>query len=220
MLLLALDTATERASLALAAEDWVLGEDTLTASGSYLKLLLPALETLLARTGCALSQVGGLAVSQGPGNFTGLRIGLATAQGLAFALNLPVVAVSTLEILAAEFAGQAQPVAAIIDAKRQEVYLGRYQSVGGVPQALHEPRRLPVAALPGELAPPLLLTGPGLTAYEAFLTQALHPEIRLAPPERRHPRAATLARLARQRLQAGKTAAPQRLTPAYLRPAL
>jgi tRNA threonylcarbamoyladenosine biosynthesis protein TsaB len=220
MLILALDTATDRGSLALVAEDRVLGEDVLNAAGSFLQHLLPGVEALLAGAGCALAELEAIAVSQGPGNFTGLRIGLATAQGLAYSLNIPVTAVSTLEVLAAQFPCQPQPVAVLIDAKRREVYLGRYRVAGSFPQALEEPVRLPLAALPAQLSPPLVVTGPGLTAYEDFLREALHPEIYLAPPKMRHPRAATLARLARPRLAAGQTVAPHRLTPIYLRPAL
>jgi tRNA threonylcarbamoyladenosine biosynthesis protein TsaB len=220
MLVLALDTSTEQGSLALVEEERVLGEYSLTAPGSYLKHLLPAVEALLAGAGRDLGEVGALAVSQGPGNFTGLRIGLATAQGLAWSLNAPVAAVSTLEVLAAHFPFQPHPVAVLIDAKRREVYLGRYRCSESLPRALQAPERLPLEALPAQLRPPLILTGPGLTAYEEFFRETLEPEIHLAPAEMRHPRAATLARLARQRLQAGLTVAPQQLTPIYLRPAL
>jgi tRNA threonylcarbamoyladenosine biosynthesis protein TsaB len=220
MLLLALDTATDRGSLALVAEDRVLGEGAPPAAGSFLQHLLPGVEALLAGAGCALAEVKAIAVSQGPGNFTGLRIGLATAQGLAFCLDIPLTAVSTLEVVAAQFPCQPQPVAVLIDAKRREVYLGRYRLADSLPQALCEPVRLPLASLPAQLSPPLVVTGPGLTAYEDFLREALDPKIHLAPPEMRHPRATTLARLARPRLAAGKTVAPHRLTPTYLRPAL
>lgn len=220
MLLLAIDTATDQGSLALVEEDRLLGELTLTAPGSYLKFLLPGIETLLSASGRRLQEVEALAVSQGPGNFTGLRIGLATAQGLAWALNILVVAVSTLEVLAAQIPFQPHPIGVLIDAKRREVFWGRYLCPEDRPQALQEPRRLPVEALVGELKPPLTLTGPGLNAYEDFLRNRLEAQVHFAPPERRFPQAATLARLARLQLRDGRTIPPQQLTPAYLRPAL
>ncbi|MBW1991785.1 MAG: tRNA (adenosine(37)-N6)-threonylcarbamoyltransferase complex dimerization subunit type 1 TsaB [Deltaproteobacteria bacterium] len=224
LLILALDTATDRGSLALMEEDRLLGEYLLAAPGSFLQHLLPGLETLLQDTGRRLEDVGAIAVSQGPGNFTGLRLGLATAKGLAWSLRVPLVAVPTLEVLAAQCALQPRPVAVIIDAKRREVYLGRFLGAEAEPRALEPPVRLPLAELPGRLTPPLLLTGPALDTYEDFLEDflrdKLHPDIRLAPPEARHPRAATLARLARQRLQAGQTVSPSQLVPLYLRPAL
>ena len=220
MLILAIDTATEQGSLALVEGDRVLGEYALTTPGTFLQHLLPGVEALLSGTGCTFSDLGALAVSAGPGNFTGLRIGLATAQGLAWSRNLPVVAVSTLEVVAAQVPSQPLPVAVLIDAKRREVYLGRYDWAEGRPQALQGPVRLVLDALAGELSPPLVLTGPGLSVHEEFLRNRLDPEIHLAPPELRYPRAATLARLALPLVMAGQTVAFQRLTPIYLRPAL
>ena len=220
MLLLSLDTSTDRGSLALVEEDRLLGEYTLTTPGSYLQHLLPGLEALLADTGRGLEEVDAIAVSQGPGNFTGLRIGLATAKGLAWSLKVPLVAVSTLEVLAAQFAFQPLPVGVLIDAKRREVYLGRFRCPESRPLALHDPVRLSLDVLPAELTPPLVLTGPGLTAYEEFLREQLDPGIQPAPPKRRYPQASILARLARTRLKEGKTVAPHQLTPTYLRPAL
>jgi tRNA threonylcarbamoyladenosine biosynthesis protein TsaB len=220
MLILAMETATDRGSLALAEEDRWLGEYTFTAPGSYLQHLLPGVETLLAGAGRKLSEVHAIAVSQGPGNFTGLRIGLATAKGLAWSLGIPLVAVSTLEVLAAQIPTPAVRVGVLIDAKRREVYLGLYLFSEARPQALDDPRRLPLDALPACLSPPLILTGPGLTAYEEFLRPNLDPEIQMAPLELRHPQASILARLARERLQAGFTVAPHELSPTYLRPAL
>ncbi len=220
MLLLALDTATDQGSLALVEEDRVLGVYALTTPGSYLQHLLPGVEALLTGTGRGLTEVGAIAVSQGPGNFTGLRIGLATAKGLAWSLNIPLVAVSTLEILAAQFPFQPHPVGVLIDAKRQEVYLGRYRCPESQPRALQDPMRLPLDALPSRLSPPMVLTGPGLTAYEEFLRDALDPGIHLAPPEMRYPQTPTLARLAQLQLKKGMTVAPHQLVPNYLRPAL
>jgi tRNA threonylcarbamoyladenosine biosynthesis protein TsaB len=220
MVILALDTATDRGSLALMAEERLLGEVSLESQGAYLTRLLPGLEGLLGSTGLHLEDLEAIAVSRGPGNFTGLRIGLATAKTLAFALGCPLVGLSTLETLAAQFPCQPLPVGVLIDAKRQEVYLGLYSCQEAEPQPLGEPVRLPVAALPQRLQPPLLLTGPGLTVYGDTLAGALHREIHWAPPEMRSLRAPTLARLARLRLQQGLTTPPQQLIPDYLRPAL
>lgn len=220
MLILAIETATERGSLALAEGDRVLGEYPLETPGTYLQHLLPGVQALLAGANCALADVGAIAVSRGPGNFTGLRLGLATAQGLAWSRSLPLVAVSTLEVVAAQVPGQPRPVAALMDAKRREVYLGRYGGAAGRPQALGDPVRLPLDALAGELRPPLLVTGPGLSVYEDFLRDRLDPDLPLAPAELRYPRASTLARLAWPLVLTGHSAAPHRITPTYLRPAL
>jgi len=218
MLFLALDTATDRGSLALLEDDRVLGEITLDAPGSFLVHLLPALDTLLAQTGRRLEEVGAIGVSQGPGNFTGLRLGLATAQGLALALNIPAVPVPTLEVVAAPWTGHPQPVAALVDAKRGEVYLGLFDCQGEFPASLGEPERLSATHLPARLKPPLLLTGPGVRPHRDSL--ALAPGIVMAPEDAWHPSAAAVGRLGRRRLAQGLTVPPPQLTPLYLRPAL
>jgi tRNA threonylcarbamoyladenosine biosynthesis protein TsaB len=220
VLILALDTATDKGSLALAAGDRLLGEMSLESQGAYLTRLLPGIKALLQDTGSTPAELGAIAVSTGPGNFTGLRIGLATAKSLAWSLGCPLVPVPTMEVLAAQFPHQAHPIGVLLDAKRNEVFWGLFRCPQDLPQVLEPPSRLPVAALPPRLTPPLLLTGPGLQVYRAFLQDLLPPGVSLAPPERCSPRASTVARLARRRLQQGKTAAPEQLTPTYLRPAL
>ncbi len=220
MLLLALDTATEQGNLALLNQGHVVGEVTLLTPGTYLQHLLPAAHELLTKAGKTLRDLTALAVSQGPGNFTGLRIGLATVQGLALALDLKVVAVSTLEVLAAQFPYRAEPVAVLMDAKRREAYLRLFRCPGTIPTPLGEPERLPVGQVHQRLSPPLLLTGPGLSAYQDYLLPLLPPGILLAPPEMRYPRAATLGRLAGELWSRGQAVDPCGLIPAYLRPAL
>lgn len=220
MLFLALDTATDQGSLALLEDDQVLGELTLDTPGSFLVHLLPALDGLLAQSQRSLGEVEAICVSQGPGNFTGLRLGLATAQGLALSLQIPVAPVPTLEVVAAPFIGTPHPVAALMDAKRGEVYLGLFDCREEHPKPLGEPERLAAVNLPPRLQPPLLLTGPGLKPYRDSLAEALAPGILLAPEDSWSPSAATVGRLGRRRLAQGLTVAPPQLTPLYLRPAL
>lgn len=220
MLFLALDTATDQGSLALLEDDQVLGELTLDTPGSFLVHLLPALDGLLAQTRHSLGEVEAICVSQGPGNFTGLRLGLATAQGLALSLEIPVAPVPTLEVVAAPLAGHPHPVAAVMDAKRGEVYWGRFDCRGEYPEPLGEPERLAAADLASRLQPPLLLTGPGLRPHQDFLIQHLTSGVQLASEDLWLPHAAMVGRLGRRRLAQGLTVAPPLLTPLYLRPAL
>ena len=220
MLLLALDTATEKGSLALAEDDLLLGEYFLHSPGTYLQHLLPGIEELFHAAGRSLRELGAIAVSQGPGNFTGLRIGLATAKTLAWSLGCPLAAVPTMEALAANFPFHPHPIGVIVDAKRQEVFWGLYQCDCPWPAPLMAPRRLPAADLTGLLTPPLLLTGPGLKAHEEMLQSFAPPGVSWAPPEMRHPRAASVARLGRRLIEEGRAASPADLTPTYLRPAL
>lgn len=220
MLILALDTATDQGSLALVADDRLLAEYTLESPGTFLTKLMPGVEALFQATGRELAEVGAVAVSQGPGNFTGLRIGLATAKGLAWALGCTLVPVPSLEVLAAQLPFQPHPIGVLMDAKRQEVFLGLFRCPEAQPQPLEEPCRLPASVLPQRLTPPLVLTGPGLNTYGELLAGLLPPDFYWAPQELRHPRAATVARLGRLRLMLGLTVAPAKLLPIYLRPAL
>jgi tRNA threonylcarbamoyladenosine biosynthesis protein TsaB len=220
MLILAIDTATDKGSLALVRGDQVLLEYSLESHNSYLTRLMPGVAAILSDTGTDMADLAAVAVSVGPGNFTGLRIGLATAKTLAWSLGRPLVPVPTMEVLAAQIPPQPDPIGVVMDAKRGEIFLGRFRCPEGQPQTLEGPQRLPVGELAARLVAPLLLTGPGLEVHREILTAHLAPEIALAPPELRWPQAATLARLGRRRLEAGLTANPAQLTPTYLRPAL
>jgi tRNA threonylcarbamoyladenosine biosynthesis protein TsaB len=219
-LILALDTATERGSLALVAEDRVLIEYSLESHGAYLTRLMPGVAALFTETGEDISNLAAVAVSLGPGNFTGLRIGLATAKTLAWSLKCPLVPVPTMEVLAAQFPFNPHPIGVVMDAKRGEIFWGLFSCPEDQPQVLEGPLRLPVTDLPARLSPPLVLTGPGLDTYGEMLTPQLPSKVALAPPEMRSPRAPILARLARQRLELDQTANPAQLVPTYLRPAL
>ena len=189
MLTLAFDTATRVATSALVDGDEVLGE-----RASRAQTLLEDVDALLRQAGAHPSDLGLLAVGIGPGSFTGVRIGLAVAQGLALSLDVPGAGVSTLDALAAGAPG-AVPV---IDAKRREVFT----LVGG------EPRVLPPQELPLEGG--VVCVGDGALRYRALLEE----RGAVVPPEEdeRHlPRARFHARLA------GEPRPVEELEPLYLR---
>lgn len=220
MLILALDTATDKGSLALVEGETLLVEHSLESAGTYLSRLLPGVAAAFAAAGRDPGDLGAIGVSVGPGNFTGLRIGCATAKALAWSLGCPLVPVPTMEALAAQCPFQTQPIGVILDAKRGEVFWSVYRCPADRPQVEAEPVRLPLAELARRLTPPLVLTGPGVEILAAFIQDQFMDGITLAPPKRRYPRAATIARLALSRLEQGLTASPQQLAPTYLRPAL
>jgi tRNA threonylcarbamoyl adenosine modification protein YeaZ len=172
VLILAFDTATDRATSALVADGEVLGERVSRAS-----TLLEALDALLRQAGAHATELDALAVGTGPGSFTGTRIGLAAARGLALALDLPVSGSSTLAALAAGAPG----AAAVIDAKRSEIF------VAG-------PRVLAPAEL--DVEPGAVLVGDGAVRYRELFEAA---GARVPPDEddRHLPRARFHAQLAR-----------------------
>jgi tRNA threonylcarbamoyladenosine biosynthesis protein TsaB len=174
MLILAFDTATDVATSALVEDGEVLGERT-----SRAVTLLEDVDALLRQAGARTGDIQGLAVGTGPGSFTGLRVGLATARGLALALGVPVAGVSTLDALAAGAPG-ALPV---IDARRGEVFVLQ-----------GEPRVLPPEDLDVEAG--TVCVGDGAVRYRSVLA-AKGAEIPPDGDDRHVPRARFHAQLAR-----------------------
>lgn len=211
MKILAIETATELCSVALLDQSGELLQLVENTPRSHTQRLLPMLEQLLAEAGQAWSGIDRIAVSNGPGAFTGLRIGLACAQGLALARDLPVVPVSTLAALADTAAADGllpagQPVMAMLDARMDELYWGVYQQSG---QGEWQPLAADSLAKPELIAWPTPLT---VVGNGAEFRSRLHIDGVQWYPQLR-PQAAAVARLAR-------TATPQaaaELQACYLR---
>jgi tRNA threonylcarbamoyladenosine biosynthesis protein TsaB len=219
MLVLALDTSTSRGSLALVRKHRLLAEYTLESSASYLNRLLAGIDAVLQETGNTIQDVSLLVVSQGPGNFTGLRLGLSTAKGLALAVGCPVIAVNTLDALAANLPFAALPVCPVIDAKKHEVYAAFYHCRTSTGQLLGDYLLLPPAALAERILAPTLITGPGLEQYAGLFQEVLGDLAVFPPPECRYVRAGVLARLGIEQYISGRIPDLDKLTPFYLRPA-
>jgi tRNA threonylcarbamoyladenosine biosynthesis protein TsaB len=214
-LLLALETATRTQSVALARGDDVCAERVAEGERPGAESLLPLVQAVLAQAGVGLDAVAALAVSIGPGSFTGLRIGLATAKGLAFGTGRPVVPVPTLLALAASAAsaGVAGVLAPVLDARRGELYAAAYAPHGDGWRECVRPGLYAPAALAAILPRPCTLVGEGVAvaagALRAAAGVALGPELA--------PRAAEVARLGARLLAAGGGVAAEALAPRYLR---
>jgi tRNA threonylcarbamoyladenosine biosynthesis protein TsaB len=131
VLLLCLDTATPQVSLAIGADGGVLGEVRLGRDRRHAEHLAPAIEYLCRELDVQLSQLSGIAVGLGPGLFTGLRVGVTTAKTMAQALRLPVVGVASLDLVAYALRHTNRLLAAMLDARRGEVFHARYRPVPG-----------------------------------------------------------------------------------------
>ena len=216
LLILALETATPFASVALLRRGALLAEFTTTGARPHSERLLPAVDHVLAAAGVGLAEVGAFAVSIGPGSFTGLRVGVATLKGLAFGDARPVAAVPTLAALAASAAGSAEPVLACLDARRGEVYAAVW-APGGTAWAPLVPEGLFTPAALARVAPrPCTLVGcPGEEALLESVCDALGGGARLSGPA--PPRAFHVGRLGLVLLERGETVAVSRLAPRYLR---
>ena len=144
-MLLALDTSTHRASLALCQNGELLAEYTWDVGASHSVELLRRLEWLIKERGLTLSQVSAVATAVGPGSFTGVRVAVTVAKSLAFGLNVPLLGISTLDIIAYSQAAAALPVCALMDAGRGEFYAAIYQQVAlhGLPAPRHSQENEP-----------------------------------------------------------------------------
>ena len=217
MKLLAIDTATTSCSVALVDDQGVRAERTVASGQTHNRHLMALVAGVFAQGALGLDDIDLLAVTCGPGSFTGLRIGMATVQALALAAAKPVVAVSSLEALAVQASVADGVVVAIVDARRGEVYSATYRVQEGqvvqlAPEAVLKPE---VAAQ--RIAVPCRLVGSGARTYAVELGALLGAGACLAPPEMNILRASNVARVARR--QADQAVAPERLAPCYLRPA-
>ncbi len=192
MLTLAIDTATKVCTVALCRERDVLAEYTINMGMTHSEGLLPQLEQLLQRTGTAKRDIGLLAVSMGPGSFTGLRIGLATAEAMAYSWQCCLHGVDTLKALAYNVPLEGLLLSPLLDAQKGNFYQALYQWRGGslseiAPvQVVSMDEALERVASQGMLA--LLLGECGRLAQ-----RELPPQVQAAPPALRMPRAASVA---------------------------
>jgi tRNA threonylcarbamoyladenosine biosynthesis protein TsaB len=164
---LGLDTSTLTASAAVLDDDTVLAEDTAdTAGGAASEALMPLVARVLERAGLAPRDLEAVAVGAGPGSFTGLRIGMATAKGIAFAAGIPLWAVSSLAALAlgAVRRGATGTIMPVLDARRGEIYVGTYRDdlTPLAPEAVMAPSGVPVHGT-------VTLVGDALDAYRTEL---------------------------------------------------
>lgn len=227
MNLLAFELSTEACSVAVLAGGEVR-ERHEVAPRKHAEYALPWAEALLAEAGIAKSQLDAVAVGRGPGAFTGVRLGISIAQGIALALDLPAVPVSTLRALALALrasplgAGDGAHVLAAIDARMREVYVARFRlaiDADGMLDAILDGDEsvIPPDAVPAPDGDgPWYGVGTGFGALEGALRQRFADRL-VAIDAEALPHAADVARLAAAALRRGEGIAPERLEPAYLR---
>lgn len=215
----------ESSSLVASAAVWedgkLLAEYTVDHKKTHSQTLLPMLEEICRMTECGMQTVDAVAVSAGPGSFTGLRIGAATAKGIGHALGIPLIAVPTLDAQAFGLFGVRDLICPIMDAKRGQVYTGVYR--------FDEEDRLvilkPSCAMDfGELAAELAATGEkvyflgdGVPVFKAKAEEVLGDKARFAPAGQDRQRAANVAALGALMLAEGKTVTAAEFAPQYYR---
>ncbi|GAB3062033.1 tRNA (adenosine(37)-N6)-threonylcarbamoyltransferase complex dimerization subunit type 1 TsaB [Stenotrophomonas tumulicola] len=215
MKLLAFELSTEACSVALHADGQVL-ERFEIAPRRHAELALPWAEQLMAEAGIARSQLDAIALGRGPGAFTGVRLAIALAQGIALALDRPLLPVSTLQALAMRAPDDATQILAAIDARMGEVYVARYQRVDGVPRLQDAERVCPPQAMEVAAGVRCHGVGTGFAAADAALVVQLGDAL-LGVDATALPRASDVLALALPGLARGEGIAPERVEPAYLR---
>lgn len=144
MNILGIDSSGLVASVALQSDDKLVGEYTIHNKKTHSQTLLPMIHDMLEMADVSVKELDAIAIASGPGSFTGLRIGAATAKGLGGALSIPLIAVPTLEGLAYNLAGTEALVCPIMDARRQQAYYGIYDVSKEVPVEIEKPDAAPI----------------------------------------------------------------------------
>lgn len=220
MKLLALETSGLSGAVALLDAGAVVVERELPAGQRSARGLAPAIQRALADAGWRTDEVRAVAVTSGPGSFTGLRIGVMTAKAFAWAIVARVVGVPTLAVIAAQAPAEAVDVVAVLDAQRRELFSQRFRRGPSRELAPIGPvELLGQQAWLDALPPGVWLAGPGLVAAEAHWAPLVRQcRVNAVPREAWSPRAATVGRLACARIAAGAPDALWTLVPEYHRP--
>ncbi len=220
MNLLAIDTATESCSAALLCGESLLERSEL-APRRHAELILPMIDSLLNEAGLSRRQLDGIAVGRGPGAFTGVRLAISVAQGLALGLDIPVVPVSSLAALAQDVpvdaAALAESILAVIDARMGEIYAGVFRrGADGLVVSIGEESVTRASELILLQSSQWCIVGSGWDAYRDALSAHLAGPPRWADGAR-YPQAHAIARLAQPQFAAGRGVSPEYALPVYLR---
>lgn len=219
MKILALETSAKSVSAAVAEDGVILASAYQNNGLTHSRTLMPLVDSMLHNASLTLDDIDLIAVAHGPGSFTGLRIGVSAAKGLAWAKGLPCCGVSTLEAMARGVSDFDGLIVCAMDARRQQVYHALFRSENGVLTRLCGDCAIGLEELADQLRglpQPKLVVGDGAQLCYDYLTTAGIP-CRLASPDHRFQNAAGAALAAEDMARAGQTCTAQELQPVYLR---
>ncbi len=219
MKIFAVDTSARSASVALVENDVIRGEYFINTMLTHSETLMPMINSLLNSTKITLKDIDCFAVNCGPGSFTGLRIGIAAVKGMAFALDKPCAAVSTLESMAYNIQSDNTIVCAVMDARCNQVYNALFDVSGKQPVRMCEDRALQIDELAAELKKidsRIVFVGDGAGLCHDRLSSEIT-NVELASENVRFQRASSAAFCAKKLIDNNKTVAASKLMPVYLR---
>lgn len=220
MIVLGIDSSAKSASCALYQDGKLLGESFLNNGLTHSQTLLPMVENLLKVAGVEPKDIGLFAVNNGPGSFTGIRIGVALCKGMAFAHGTPCVGVSTLESLAHNLGPTEALICPVMDARCQQVYNALFQWEDGTLRRLCPDRAISIKELEEQLKEQqknVILVGDGAELCYNNISKE-NDFVRMAPEQNRFARGSSVARLGQALYEEGKATDGAGLVPVYLRP--
>lgn len=227
MKIVAIDSSGLVASVAVLEDDQLIAEYTINLKKTHSQTLLPMLDEIVNRIELELSSIDAIAVAAGPGSFTGLRIGSATAKGLGLVLKKPIIAVPTVDGLAYNLYGTDKLVCPIMDARRNQVYTGIYEFAGiDNQQRTFQLKTIleqcvvqieDVANKINKLNREVIFTGDGIPVFSSILKTLMKVPYSFAPPHMNRQRAATIGALGSIYYKDGNIQTPNEHEPNYLR---
>ncbi len=220
MKVIGIDTSTSCGSIGFINEEGdILFEYQFKAQITHSERLLKAIEYVLKETGFNLEELDGWSISLGPGSFTGLRIGISTVKGLAFATGKPVVGLSSLDILASQISPTPYLICPIIDARKGELYTSFYKySDENILERLTPYQALKPDELIKRIEEKTVFIGDGLRIYGSFLKDGLKSLALFAPFTLNNPLGTMVAKLGCEQIRNGKLLGLENFTPIYVRP--
>ena len=219
MLILAFETTAKAGSVALLEDHKLLAESYQNTGLTHSQTLMVMAEDMLKAAGKTMADVNAVAVAEGPGSFTGVRIGVAAAKGLAWGAELPCYGVSTLESMALTLGAYQGYICPVMDARRSQVYNALFYVNRGIVERVCEDRAIALSDLAGELKTldgPIFLVGDGSNLTYNTLMDTI-PSLVLPPEHRMHQRASGVALAAAAKIAAGDPGDAASMTPNYLR---
>lgn len=219
MKILALDSSGLVASVAIVEGDNLIAEYTVNYKKTHSQTLLPMLNEITKMTELELETIDAIAIAGGPGSFTGLRIGAATAKGLGMALEKPLIQIPTVDGLAYNLFGTSQVICPLMDARRSQVYTGLYTFEKEF-QVLEEQMAVAIEVIIEKInkyKQPVIFLGDGVPVFRERLEKEILVPFSFAPSHLNRQRAGAIGALAQKYFKAGKIKTPTEYQPDYLR---
>lgn len=215
--ILAIDTSTDTGSIAITDGEDILVESILNVGRTHSETLIPSFQEMLEKTKLDIKDLDLLALTVGPGSFTGVRIGASTVKGFALALEKPVAGVSTLEALASNFPFSSLPIMPLFDARRGEIYSAMFKWEEGIIKRLSEDRAASLDDAISKIETKTIFAGEGLVKYGQMIKDRLGDNAVFAPRAVWYVRASNVAALGRKSYEADGGLDIATFTPSYRR---